>query len=198
MGMVAISQILLWVIVVALVFVVMALVRQIGVLHARIAPAGALVVDKGTVVGAAAPQVTAVDRHDRPVNVGYKADRDQLLFFLSPTCPVCKSLLPAVSALARSYRNDIDVIYVSDGDVASQQALIAEHGLDNATYVVGPEIGMTYQIGKLPYAVLIDAEGVLRAKGLVNNREHLESLFEAQAMGVGTLQEYMNGDAHTA
>lgn len=198
MDIAAISQILLWVVVVALVFVVMALVRQIGVLHARIAPAGALMVDQGTVVGSAAPQVTAVDRHDRPVNVGYKADKDQLLFFLSPTCPVCKSLLPAVNALARSYRNDIDVIYVSDGDAGSQQALIAEHGLENATYVVGPEIGMTYQIGKLPYAVLIDTGGVLRAKGLVNNREHLESLFEAQAMGVGTLQEYMNGDTRTA
>lgn len=198
MELAVISQILLWVVVVALVFVVMALVRQIGVLHARIAPAGALVVDKGAVIGKAAPQVTAADRHERPVNVGYKADKDQLLFFLSPTCPVCKSLLPAVGALARNHRDDVDVVYVSDGDAASQQALIAEHGLEKATYVVGPEIGMAYQIGKLPYAVLIDANGVLRAKGLVNNREHLESLFEAQAMGVGTLQEYMNGKAPTA
>ena len=75
--------------------------------------------------------------------------------------------------------------------------MITEHGLEDAIYVVGPEIGMTYQIGKLPYAVLIDADGVLRAKGLVNNREHLESLFEAQAMGVGSLQEYMRQTPHT-
>lgn len=198
MDIALISQILLWITVVALAFVVMALVRQIGVLHSRIAPAGALMVDQGAVVGNAAPQVTAEDRHERPVNVGYKSDKDQLLFFLSPTCPVCKSLLPAVKSMAHSYRRDIDVIYVSDGDAASQQSLIAEHGLENATYVVGPEIGMTYQIGKLPYAVLIDADGTLCAKGLVNSREHLESLFEAQAMGVGTLQEYMNNNAHTA
>jgi len=197
MDVVVISQILLWIVVIALAFVVMALVRQIGVLHARIAPAGALMLDKGVAVNSPAPQVTASDRHDRPVNVGYKSDRGQLLFFLSPTCPICKSLLPSLRSLGRQYRRDLDVVYVSDGDAGSQQGLIAEHGLEEAIYVVGPEIGMTYQIGKLPYAVLIDADGVLRAKGLVNNREHLESLFEAQAMGVGSLQEYMRQTPRT-
>ena len=192
MDAVLISNIMLWLVVVALAFVVMALVRQIGVLHARIAPAGALMLDKGVAVNSPAPQVTALDRHERPVNIGYKSERAQLLFFLSPTCPICKSLLPSLCSLARSHRKDLDVVYVSDGDAPAQQAIIREHGLEDATYVVGPEIGMTYQIGKLPYAVLIDADGVLRAKGLVNNREHLESLFEAQAMGVGSLQEYMN------
>ena len=39
---------------------------------------------------------------------------------------------------------------------------------------------MTYQIGKLPYAALIDKAGTLRAKGLVNSREHLDSLFEVE------------------
>ena len=198
MDVAVLSQILLWIVVVALAFVVMALVRQVGVLHSRIAPAGALMLDKGVAVNSPAPQVTATDRNERPVNVGYKSDKGQLLFFMSPTCPICKSLLPSLRSLARSYRRDLDVVYISDGDAASQQALVQEHGLEDATYVVGPEIGMTYQIGKLPYAVLIDADGVLRAKGLVNNREHLESLFEAQSMGVGSLQEYMHGQKRAA
>jgi methylamine dehydrogenase accessory protein MauD len=46
-------------------------------------------------------------------------------------------------------------------------------------------------VGKLPYAVLVDADGVVRAKGLVNTREHLESLFEAKERGVGSLQELL-------
>ncbi|MNC81094.1 Methylamine utilization protein MauD [compost metagenome] len=52
---------------------------------------------------------------------------------------------------------------------------------------------MTYQIGKLPYAALIDQAGVLRAKGLVNSREHLDSLFEAEHLGSATLQQYLHG-----
>jgi methylamine dehydrogenase accessory protein MauD len=88
------------------------------------------------------------------------------------------------------------VVYVSDGDPEAQAALIREFKLEDARYVVGPEVGMTYQIGKLPYAVLIDKDGVLRAKGLVNSREHLDSLFEAESMGIASLQDYLHNPAH--
>ncbi|KSW27842.1 methylamine utilization protein MauD [Pseudomonas sp. ADP] len=182
-----VSNILLWCLLLALAFVVMGLVRQIGVLHGRIAPAGALMVDKGVAVNEPAPQVTAADRHGRPVNFGYAGEKAQLLFFLSPTCPICKSLLPAIKSIAKEQAQRLDVVFVSDGEPAAQQALIAEHKLEGATYVVGPEVGMTYQIGKLPYAALIDQNGILRAKGLVNSREHLDSLFEAEHLGSATL-----------
>ena len=46
----AISNIVLWVLVVALAAVVLALTRQLGVLHERIAPAGALMLDRKSVV----------------------------------------------------------------------------------------------------------------------------------------------------
>ena len=186
-----VSNILLWILLVALAFVLMGLVRQIGVLHARLAPAGALMIDKGVAVNEPAPKVTAADRNGRPLNFGYAGDKGQLLFFLSPTCPICKSLLPAVKAIAKA-RTDLEVVYVSDGDPEAQAALIREFKLEDAPYVVGPEVGMTYQIGKLPYAVLIDAAGVLRAKGLVNSREHLDSLFEAERMGIASLQDYLH------
>ncbi|CAD5106889.1 methylamine dehydrogenase accessory protein MauD [Zestomonas carbonaria] len=191
-----VSNILLWCLLLALVFVVMGLVRQIGVLHGRIAPAGALMVDKGVAVNEPAPQVTAADRNGRPVNFGYAGEKAQLLFFLSPTCPICKSLLPAIKSIAKEQAERLEVVYVSDGDPEAQQALIAEHKLENATYVVGPEVGMTYQIGKLPYAALIDKAGVLRAKGLVNSREHLDSLFETEHLGSATLQQYLHRQPH--
>ncbi len=188
-----VSNVLLWCLLLALAFAVMGLVRQIGVLHSRLAPAGALMVDKGVAVNEPAPKVTAADRNGRPVNFGYAGEKGQLLFFLSPTCPICKSLLPAIKSIAKDQADRLEVIYVSDGDMEAQQALIKEHKLENVTYVVGPEVGMTYQIGKLPYAALIDQAGVLRSKGLVNSREHLDSLFEAEHLGSATLQQYLHG-----
>ena len=182
----------------ALCFGFIVLARQIGVIYERIAPMGALMNDSGPKVGEQSPKFALESLNGGTVSIGAPQDKATLVFFVSPTCPICKSLLPSLRSLARSYRRDLDVVYVSDGDAASQQTLVREHGLEDATYVVGPEIGMTYQIGKLPYAVLIDADGVLRAKGLVNNREHLESLFEAQSMGVGSLQEYMHGQKRAA
>jgi methylamine dehydrogenase accessory protein MauD len=57
--------------------------------------------------------------------------------------------------------------------------------------VVSAEVGIGYRIGRVPYAVLIDGQGVIRAKGLVNTREHLESLIEAKSMNYASLQDYL-------
>jgi methylamine dehydrogenase accessory protein MauD len=54
---------------------------------------------------------------------------------------------------------------------------------------------MTYQVSRLPFAVLIDAQGILRARGIVNSREHLESLFEAKRLGLATIQAYFESIA---
>ena len=57
-------------------------------------------------------------------------------------------------------------------------------------YVLSPALGVAYGVSKLPFAALVDAEGVLRARGLVNTREHLESLVESMDSGVASLQDY--------
>ena len=74
-----------------------------------------------------------------------------------------------------------------------------EHGLEPAELrICSPRSwGCSIEVAKLPYAVLIDGDGVIRAKGLVNTREHLESLFEAERLGVASLQEYLQRDEHT-
>ena len=50
-----VSNAILWVVVLALVLVVFALARQIGILYERVAPMGALTIDTGPQVGEAAP-----------------------------------------------------------------------------------------------------------------------------------------------
>ena len=56
--------------VVALSAIVLALIRQVGVLHERIAPMGALTIDKGPKVGDKSPVFELVDLADRPVTLG--------------------------------------------------------------------------------------------------------------------------------
>ena len=50
---------------------------------------------------------------------------------------------------------------------------------------------MTFQVSKLPYAVLVDEHGFVRAKGLVNSRKQVESLFTAKELNVGSAQEWL-------
>ena len=188
-----ISQIVLWIAVVALSAVVLALIRQIGVLHERIAPMGALTIDKGPKVGDKSPVFELSDLKNRPVTIGApRSDRrSQLLMFVSPTCPVCKKLIPIAKSIAAGESRWLDLIFTSDGEPGEQSALIERHQLESYPFVLSPEVGMTYRVSKLPYAVLIDDEGVVRAKGLVNTREHLESIVAAKQMQVASLQEYL-------
>jgi methylamine dehydrogenase accessory protein MauD len=53
-------------------------------------------------------------------------------------------------------------------------------------------LGRSYGVAKLPYAVLIDEDGKLSSTGLVNTREHLESLFVAKETGVSNIQQFLS------
>jgi methylamine dehydrogenase accessory protein MauD len=189
----AVSNALLWVLVIGLSLVVLALTRQLGVLHERISPVGALMLAKGLKVGELAPTLPLTDLQGQPLTVGGRRTdgRTQLVMFVSPTCPVCKALLPVLKSSRKSEQATLDIVLASDGDLAEQQAFVEQHGLGVFRYVVSAPLGISYQVSRLPYAVLIDAAGVLRARGIINSREHLESLFEAQRLGVASLQDYL-------
>ena len=192
-----VSNVVLWITVVVLAGVVAALVRQIGVLYERVAPAGALMVARGPMVGEQAPPFAVESLAGARLDLGgIRPDgRSTLLFFLSPTCPVCKTLLPALRSLARAEDRWLDVVLASDGPRAEHEAFVRAERLDAWPYVLSAPLGVGYQVGKLPYAVLVDGAGVVRAKGLVNTREHLESLIEAMERGIASIQDYAAGTA---
>ena len=192
MSALVISNIVLWAAVVALALVVWALTRQIGVLHERIAPVGALMLRKGPQVGEPAPQVDVNDLEGRTHHVAAPRDdgRSVLLVFVSPTCPVCKAILPVLKSSRLSEREWLEILLASDGEPGAHKQFIAAQGLEQFPYLNSTALGMTYQVSRLPYAVIIDDEGKLRARGIVNSREHLESLFEAKRQGVASLQDY--------
>jgi methylamine dehydrogenase accessory protein MauD len=188
----AISVIVLWIVVLCLLAVVLALTRQLGVLHERIAPVGALMLNRGLAVGEPAPAIDVVDLHGANLRLGApRTDgKSTLLLFVSPTCPVCKSLLPMVKSSGRDERDWLDIILASDGNTDEHRDYVRANGLGGIPYVLSAPLGMTFQVSRLPFAALLDEAGVLRARGLINSREHLESLFEAKRLGVASLQDY--------
>jgi methylamine dehydrogenase accessory protein MauD len=187
-----VSNVLLWVVVLALLVVVIALARQIGILHERIAPMGALTLDAGPAVGTPAPRLDLATLDGRAtVAVGAQAAVSTLLFFLSPTCPVCKKLLPVLRSIRGAEGGWLRIVLASDGERAEHEAFVQKAGLADFPYLLSRELGMGFKVGKLPYAVLIGADGAVSAKGLVNSREQIESLFNAKDLGVGSVQEFV-------
>jgi methylamine dehydrogenase accessory protein MauD len=192
------SQIALWIALAILGVVCVALARQVGVLHQRIAPAGALSLRQPLKLGEAAPEMTLNTLDGSSVRIGgvevagsRERRRGQLLLFISPDCAVCETLLPAVRSAQAAERAWLDIILASDGDPDRHLEFVREKGLGRFPYVLSEHLGRTFGVSKLPYAALIDETGKLTATGLVNTREHLESLFVAKERGVSNIQEFL-------
>ena len=195
-----VAHAVVWLLLVTLSLLIVVLSRQLKVLFERVAPAGALMVNARLDVGAAAPLVSARSLGGTLQQIGRERDDgiSQLVVFVAPDCPISRSILPAVTSLA-SAEPGVRLAIASDGySPEAHQALVAEFGLDDADYLLSEELGRLYGVSKLPYAVLLDPAGRVSAFGIINSREHLESLFEARELGVASLQDYFASQGEAA
>jgi len=180
-----------------LALVCFALARQVGVLHQRLGPVGALMLSNQVKVGEQSPEFHLATLDGEAVSIGAPdpSGKSTLITFLTPDCPVCAQLLPALRSIARAESSWLRLVFASDGVPAKHAEFRREKQLEDFAYVLSAELGMTYEIGKLPYAVLLDENGVIAAQGLANTREQVESLFEAKRLGVSSIQEFLERGA---
>lgn len=142
-----------WVLLAVLSVVVVALARQVGTLHLRLGPRGALEIDtEGPMLGESLPPVDARGADGAPVVIGGPGPR-RLILFSSPTCIVCREVAPAVPAAARA------------ADLVAQ-------------VVHDPNAERIFDVPGTPYLVVLDETGIVRAKGTVNNLEQVEGLVD--------------------
>ncbi|WP_017667408.1 hypothetical protein [Sandarakinorhabdus sp. AAP62] len=186
-----INEALQWLALGALLVALLALARQVGVLHVRVAPAGALDANRGPAVGDKAPVLPVTTLAGRPFLIGGPAPGLQLLMFVSAACPMCKTLIPVAKSFAAAER--VSLVFIGDDDPAVQASLVEKQGLAGFPFINDDSIGRQFEVDKLPHAVLLDGQGVVLAKGLVNSREHLESLIISHEMGVKSVQDYIAG-----
>jgi hypothetical protein len=144
------SYVLLWLAVIVLAFAVVVLLRQIGLLHARLRPTGVHPANEGPEQDQPAPTSGWFDFDAAPLT---------LVTFTSPTCEICKTLVPSMASLRRDYR-----------DVAIE---LVPHGPDTA------EVFTAYNVSSTPYVVAVDRAGVVRGGGVANTLEQVEVLIES-------------------
>lgn len=183
-----VSYVVLWVLVAALAGLLISLLRLVGALYERVGPTGAAVLDDGPEVGdeigpELADLLGAGDRRATAAGT--------LLVFLSPDCRSCDELLPGLTAYARRVRDEARVGAVSTAGGAAANRRFEDVFLhEPVTFRAAPEAARRLGVDTTPYALWVDEEGVVRAKGVVNHMEHLESLKTAHDLGYSSVGEY--------
>src|SRR5438105_7547321 len=171
----AVSYVVLWVLVAGLALLVLALARQVGTLHLRLGPRGALEIDvEGPALGEAPEPMDLTALDGTPVTLGGPG-AEQLLLFVSPGCPVCRDVLPSIGPAARAA--GMQPLVVAEADLDEARHLLGEVRF-TAPLVPAPDAVTAYDVPGTPYAVVLDAFGVVRAKGTVNDLEQLEGLVD--------------------
>ncbi len=143
-----------WVLLLVLCLVVVALARQVGTLHVRLGPRGALELDdEGPPLSEALKPEWGLGLDGRRNRIGGPGTGDRLILFVSPTCPICEDVLRSLPAAAHAAR------------IAAQ-------------VVSDPDLERAWSIPGTPHVVILDGSGVVRAKGTVNDLEQLEGLID--------------------
>lgn len=147
------SYVLLWVTVVVMALAIAALLRQIGVLHARLQPMGVHFAGEGP------------DRL-KPAPLGhvfqYNQSRLTLIAFTAPGCEICAGLLPGIRALDRQYRE------------------LAVHVVEHDRTTAGTFAA--FRVSSTPYVVAVDPRGVVQARGVANSLEQIEMMLNEAAV----------------
>ncbi len=196
-GIWLISYVGLWILMLALLLSVVTLARLVGLLHVRIGPTGARVGPAGPGIGAVVPPRELSDVFSVPRPLGGAAGHPTLLAFVSPSCSACEQVAAALATLARSERNLTIFALSSRGDEATNRA-IAERwwGGHLPLILLPPDAVIEFQVHTTPYAIVLDAAGVVRAKGVVNQVEHLHSLLNALDSGYATTGQLTEAKRH--
>lgn len=163
---------LLVILTVANTLAIIALTRQVGILHLRARPLPALESEEGPIIG------SRVQLNGFREAIQHYGGRNGhvLVGFVSPSCRLCHPLLPAFDALRRQIRT----VLVVDGS-ESRAAEYLRGQQVHAPHIAYPGVFLENSIPGTPFAVVTDVDGTVRAAGGVNSLEQIEYLVQAAA-----------------
>lgn len=148
---------------------VIALARQVGLLH--------LQVDSQHRRPPRGPQPGSRLRLAPPLGtLGFEpAPELVLLGFVRPSCPVCTAALPAFADVSARLPGNEKVLLVSDADKTAAQDYLSAHDI-SLPLVTGPHLVSANGIPAVPYAVVTDAAGTVLAAQAVGRAEQLQAM----------------------
>lgn len=184
------TLIVTWIVLALQGLAILALFRQVGLLHMRIRPTGARVGNSGPEIGTRAPSFSLRSMAGSEIMEVNSRGVSSLFVFVLPGCNSCDDLMRSAASISRTDVAKTDVFIMSMVDDETKNIeFLTKHNLSPEKYAVATSIVDLYQIGGSPYSILLDAKGMVISKGLANTLEHVESLLNARDEGFSTHQE---------
>lgn len=176
-----ISYVFLWIIVLLLVVAGLVHSRMIGLLHYRFGPAGAKSLADGPAVGSRLTTLSGVYPTASKWDLTFPAASDLILIFVSPQCSTCSEVLPHIADFSKAQTSIKTFLVSIIDDIRMNQAYIAYRDLEKMNYIISEKMADDLNIEGVPYALYVNHQGIVTAKGLVNNYENLVGLNKSAA-----------------
>jgi len=180
-GIWLISYILLWLVVLALIVLVLLLYRQLGIMYLGTAEG---VSRDGLPRGTVAPDFNLTDQYGQPQRLAAYRGKPTALLFGSPSCGPCRLLVPQLHDWAKKHP-DISVLWLNAATEEESLRFVSEVGasLPVAPYTPESKLLDKYKVRVTPFIFMLDEVGVIRAKGLVNNKSGLDLYYRELKTG---------------
>jgi len=180
------SYVALWVFVLLVGLVLFVVLRQLGIMYMGTFESARR---DGLPLGRAAPEFSGWDDESTPLSLVGVRGRPRLLVVASATCPTCRQLGPVLNEFGREKGESLSILTVGVIEDGRNGSLKRALRLNVPTLERGgAEISESYKVERTPFAYLLDELGVIRAKGLVNNRDHLEYLLNEYRLSSASQQ----------
>ena len=163
-------------VVTALGAVVLSLIRQVGVLHERTAPAGIASHGLRQTRRLDTSALTVRNLSGGTRSLGdFAAGRPLAMLFVAPDCPLCKALLPSFwRAFAQL---DLPACYVGGAESPEVHArYVSKHALDPGRYLLGQDLIAILQVAHTPTLILIDGSGQVTIRETLRGPAHLAAI----------------------
>jgi hypothetical protein len=166
----------------SLLFAVIALSRRLCAVDQRIPPWGARHLLQGPLEGSKLLSQIVIRKLDGSWgSVGGESERPLLLVFMTRACDACWGLASHLGTLERYWRGKVDLLVVFNHPPGESYDELSDLGLSALSTTSSPFLFDIWGIRGVPFAVLLDKNGVVHSKGLVNNLEHLEYLVDLES-----------------
>jgi methylamine dehydrogenase accessory protein MauD len=174
-----------WAAILVLLFLLLGALRALGIVSWRLDQLEATMPTRmgrsGLRAGKKAPDFTSESCSGDDISLHNFRGRRVLLVFTQSGCAPCDKVMPELNRLTEG---DVQVLVVNNGDPRGTRqwaaslkfrfpVLIQEHY----------SVSRRYEVFATPFAFLIDEQGIIKSKGIINNGQHIRFLLSGARAG---------------